>query len=177
MFGVGRQEIGKTEARYYEAKERLNGVLDLYTAKKISADELQREVRGAMGFIVNDVMMRVKDELVADFEAVSTFNHLNGLKLRPIPDRDSDANRDIYNYFTSIGFNRVNFRYDQNTREIYDELVAEYNELLEDSVATVSETWDLFDKFGTAKEKKGEFVAFLRQSPLSTWNDRVRLIL
>lgn len=153
-----------------DARVAVRAAIAKFDQGKATPEQVTLEVRRAMGMVVNEALASAKNELVADFVADEHLEHVDNLCLSVFA---KGAPADLYNYFGDIGFHKGAFASPPELRRVYNELVKEYNGILARAIDEANRQWKLFEKLGMKAEKKEEFTALLRQSPLSTWNERV----
>lgn len=155
---------GRTKTQATDAVTRL------IKSKNIEVGKASVELKKALVPVLLDVLTRSKDEVIADFAATGTFDHLNNLRLRNFSDNEHES----YNYFIAVGFTRENFK-KPPLPEVYDSFVREYNTLLADSTRDIHRALKGWKKFDIPNKHR-EMLEFMRRTPLHLWKERFALI-
>lgn len=164
------------------ASDKVARAFSEYNDGKITAQELEVRTRESMGLVLADVLGKAKDEVLTDFLARGSFDHVESLKRGKFDGEAGLINfarvaekNTHYDYFSDIGFTAGKFGSSHELREVYNNLASEYNDILAQSVDQMSKFWMASNNFGSQNSYRSKIEGFLRQNPLETWSKRFKL--
>jgi hypothetical protein len=145
--------------------------------------EVTDRVRKKIDIIWNTCLTSSKDEVIADFKATGTYNFLSVLHLDSLqyPIIRNETNKDYqkslwsYQYLGKAGLPHALFKLAKETpelKQVYENIANEYNSELDRNVKTMESIWKLFQEFPDTPVSREDFLAFMRQNPITTWQER-----
>jgi len=171
VWGTEAKQV-RYDRLHTKARNAIEKSLEQFKSNRITQEEFENSIRGSMGLVVGEKVAKAKEEVISDFEGSNNFDYVRRVQMLSYDQSVHNTDKH-YQYFEDVGIVAERFGFSQEAQDVYDKLADEYNQILQDSVSSARETWDLFRNFGMDEQKKGELTALLRQSPLSTWNKRI----